>query len=115
MAKAQAASGERNGMTVARSYAVVLVPSSDGGFVVTVPALPEVGTQGETVDEALEMARDAIAPDDAPVLERVQVQIEAAFERSYVRALSSVVQRVVMPNCAIRTVELPRFHCTQGP
>lgn len=79
-------------MTVSRSYAVILEPSSAGGFVVSVPALPEVGTQGETVEEALNMARDAIAlalsvrheegneipPDDAPVLERVQVQIEAA-------------------------------------
>lgn len=58
----------------------------------TVPALPEVGPQGETVEDALDMARDAIAmalsvrhedgeeipPDDEPVLERVQVQIEAA-------------------------------------
>jgi predicted RNase H-like HicB family nuclease len=79
-------------MTVSRSYAVVLEPSSGGGFVVTVPALPEVGTQGETAEEALDMARDAIAlalsirheegeeipPDDAPLVERVHVQIEAA-------------------------------------
>lgn len=53
--------GEGVGMTVSRSYAVVLEPSSAGGFVVTVPALAEVGTQGETAEEALEMARDAIA------------------------------------------------------
>ncbi len=92
MAKAHAAGGEVDGMTASRSYAVVLEPASAGGFVVSVPALPEVGTQGETVEEALDMARVAIAlalsirheegqeipPDDAPVLERVQVQIEAA-------------------------------------
>jgi predicted RNase H-like HicB family nuclease len=92
MAKTTATRGEGHRMTVSRSYAVVLEPSSAGGFVVTVPALPEVGTQGETVEEALNMARDAITlalsirheegeeipPDDAPVLERVRVQIEAA-------------------------------------
>jgi antitoxin HicB len=33
---------------------------NEGGFSVFVPDLPSVATQGETVDEALEMARDAI-------------------------------------------------------
>jgi antitoxin HicB len=32
-----------------------------GGYTVTVPALPVVVTQGETVDECLERAREAIA------------------------------------------------------
>jgi predicted RNase H-like HicB family nuclease len=31
-----------------------------GGYSVTVPALPEVATQGETVEEALTMTREAI-------------------------------------------------------
>ncbi|MBV9440652.1 MAG: type II toxin-antitoxin system HicB family antitoxin [Candidatus Eremiobacteraeota bacterium] len=43
------------------SFAVVLEPDEDGGFTVLVPSLPGVVTQGETVDEALENARDAIA------------------------------------------------------
>jgi predicted RNase H-like HicB family nuclease len=41
-------------------YAVVLEPDEDGGFTVLVPSLPGVVTQGETVAEALENARDAI-------------------------------------------------------
>jgi antitoxin HicB len=44
-------------------YAVVLEPcaaSEGGGFTVTVPALPEIVTQGENVEDALAMARDAI-------------------------------------------------------
>ena len=92
MAKAQEAHGEDRDVTLTRNYAVVLEPSESGGFVVSVPALPEVGTQGDTMEEALEMARDAIAlalsirqkegeeipVDDTPRLERVSVQIEAA-------------------------------------
>ena len=39
---------------------MVLVPQREGGFVVSVPDLPDVITEGETREEALEMARDAI-------------------------------------------------------
>lgn len=40
-------------------YVVILEPEG-GMFNVIVPALPEVATFGSTVEEALEMARDAI-------------------------------------------------------
>jgi antitoxin HicB len=43
-----------------REYDVVLVPEAEGGFSVFVPDLPSVATQGETVEEALDMAHDAI-------------------------------------------------------
>jgi antitoxin HicB len=43
-----------------REYDVVLVLEAEGGFGVFVPDLPSVATQGETVEEALDMARDAI-------------------------------------------------------
>jgi antitoxin HicB len=43
-----------------RQYEVVLVPQTEGGFVVSVPELPGVATEGETVAEALAMAKDAI-------------------------------------------------------
>lgn len=42
------------------SYSVILEPQPDGGFAVLVPALPEVVTEGDTEDEALAMARDAV-------------------------------------------------------
>lgn len=43
-------------------YAVMLTPDIEsGGYTVTVPSLPGVFTHGETVEEALAMARDAIA------------------------------------------------------
>ena len=41
-------------------YRVLIEPAEEGGFVVTVPALPGCVTQGETRDEAVAMARDCI-------------------------------------------------------
>jgi antitoxin HicB len=41
-------------------FEVVLQPEEEGGFSVSVPALPGCHTQGETHDEALAMAKDAI-------------------------------------------------------
>ncbi|MDB5069029.1 MAG: hypothetical protein JWM87_140 [Candidatus Eremiobacteraeota bacterium] len=75
-------------------YAVVLEPEAEGGFSVSVPALPEAHTQGETVEEALANAREvvlavimdrgahgeAIRPSDADgvLLERVTVALPPA-------------------------------------
>jgi antitoxin HicB len=42
------------------SYSVVLEPQQGGGFSVLVPALPEVVTEGDTEQEALANAREAI-------------------------------------------------------
>lgn len=42
------------------TYPVVLEPQPEGGFTVTVPALPEVVTEGDSEEEALRMAREAI-------------------------------------------------------
>ena len=41
-------------------YDVLLIPAPGGGFVVSVPELPDVHTEGETREEALAMAKDAI-------------------------------------------------------
>ena len=43
-----------------RTFSVVLEPQAEGGFTVLVPALPEIVTEGDTEDEALAMAEDAI-------------------------------------------------------
>jgi antitoxin HicB len=43
------------------AYTILLSPDEDGGYTVTSPSLPGVVTHGNTVDEALAMARDAIA------------------------------------------------------
>ncbi|MBI3734557.1 MAG: type II toxin-antitoxin system HicB family antitoxin [Chloroflexi bacterium] len=42
------------------SYRVRLRKEPEGGYTVTVPSLPGCVTYGETVDEALKMAREAI-------------------------------------------------------
>ena len=43
-----------------RTYTVVLKQDPDGGYCVSVPALPGCFTEGDTVAEALTMAREAI-------------------------------------------------------
>jgi predicted RNase H-like HicB family nuclease len=70
-----------------REYDVVLVPEPEGGYSVFVPELLGVATQGETVEEAIEMARDAIEGylavmrDEGwpiPTVRRERVAVEAA-------------------------------------
>ncbi|MBA2392001.1 MAG: type II toxin-antitoxin system HicB family antitoxin [Ktedonobacteraceae bacterium] len=42
-------------------YTIILHPDQEeGGYTVTVPALPGCITQGDTMDEAIAMAKDAI-------------------------------------------------------
>lgn len=65
-----------------RTYRINLRKEEEGGYTVLVPALPGCITYGETVDEAIEMAKEAIelyveelqdhgemVPDDSNVLE----------------------------------------------
>lgn len=41
-------------------YKVILEPSQEGGYAVHVPGLPGCHTQGDTLEEAIANARDAI-------------------------------------------------------
>jgi predicted RNase H-like HicB family nuclease len=41
-------------------YTVVFEPAAEGGYVVTVPALPGLHTEGNTFEEAQAMVADAI-------------------------------------------------------
>jgi antitoxin HicB len=43
-----------------REFEVVLTPEEEGGYSVSVPALPGCVSQGETREEALAMIREAI-------------------------------------------------------
>jgi antitoxin HicB len=47
-------------MSEEHSFSVVLEPQEGGGFTVLVPALPEVVTEGDTREEALSHAGEAI-------------------------------------------------------
>jgi antitoxin HicB len=42
------------------NYTVIFEPISEGGYKVVVPAVPEICTFGETLEEAKSMAEDAI-------------------------------------------------------
>ena len=44
-----------------RDYTIILDPDfEEGGYTVTVPALPGCVTQGETIEQCIERAREAI-------------------------------------------------------
>ncbi len=42
------------------SFTIVVEPNEPDGYLVTCPALPGLVTEGDTLDEAYEMAHDAI-------------------------------------------------------
>lgn len=44
-----------------RTYAILLEPDPEGGFTVTVPVLPGCVTQGESVEDCLAHAREAVS------------------------------------------------------
>jgi predicted RNase H-like HicB family nuclease len=70
------------------SYTVILEPSEVGGYTVTCPALPGVVTEGDTLEEAREMAADAILcyleslqKDGLPIPVEHEHQVESAREK----------------------------------
>ncbi len=92
MAPIVAAIEARMSMRQEYSYTAVFEAAEEGGYVVTFPAIPGLATQGETVEEAREMANDCLRayleslakdgeplPFEAPGLprtERVKVALE---------------------------------------
>lgn len=48
-------------MSGTHEFTVIFHPEPEGGYTVLVPALPEVVTCGETLEEARAMAEEAIA------------------------------------------------------
>lgn len=42
-------------------YTAIFEPAEEGGYVVYVPALPECITEGDTLEEAMDMVKDAIS------------------------------------------------------
>ena len=41
-------------------FTALFEPAEEGGYEVTFPAIPDLATQGETLEEAREMAQDAL-------------------------------------------------------
>jgi antitoxin HicB len=54
------AAPSRNDMAEIYKVPLVLTPQPEGGFTVTSPLLPELVTEGDTVEEAVGNVRDAI-------------------------------------------------------
>ena len=42
------------------SFTMLFEPAEEGGYVVTCPAVPGLVTEGDTMEEAREMAEDAL-------------------------------------------------------
>ncbi|MBD5646233.1 MAG: hypothetical protein HDQ89_00945 [Desulfovibrio sp.] len=42
-------------------YAALFIPAREGGYAIYFPDIPEAITQGDTLEEGLDMARDALA------------------------------------------------------
>lgn len=42
-------------------YTAIFEPAEEGGYVVYVPSLPGCVTEGDTLEEAMEMVKDAIS------------------------------------------------------
>ena len=45
---------------IERKYTVVYEPEEDGGYIARVPALPGCTTEGDTLEEARAMVKDAV-------------------------------------------------------
>lgn len=69
-------------------YTVILIPELDGGYSVEVPALPGCYTQGETKEEAISMAKEAIEL----YLESCQAHNEAIPQESGIESLTVAVK-----------------------
>jgi predicted RNase H-like HicB family nuclease len=52
-------------MSIKRKYEIVREP--EGGFSVSVPELPSVATQGETIEEAIEACLEVMHEDGLPI------------------------------------------------
>jgi len=83
-------------MSEKHQFTVLFEPAEEGGYTVTVPALPELVTEGRTLDEARAMASEAIQchiesllkdgesiPDDVeielePIKEKLDISLGAA-------------------------------------
>ncbi len=70
------------------SYTVLFEPAEEGGYLVSVPAFGGVLTQGETLEEAREMAIEAITgyiealqKDGLPIPSDVELQLNPVKEK----------------------------------
>ena len=70
------------------AFTALFEPAEEGGYTVTVPALPGLVTEGDTLEEARAMAQDAIRcyleslqKDGEPIPADVEIREEPVKER----------------------------------
>ncbi len=61
---------EGKAVTASQTYSVILEPLEEGGFLVHIPAFPEIWVEGETEEEVLDGAQEAIERVAAGYVER---------------------------------------------
>ena len=74
--------------TLEYSYTVLFEPAEEGGYIATVPALPGLITEGDTLDEARQMVKEAIfayleslQKDRQPIPADVELELEPRKEK----------------------------------
>jgi predicted RNase H-like HicB family nuclease len=72
------------------NFTAVFEPVKEGGYVVYVPALPGCATQGETFEEAQEMAKDAIEG-YLMVLKDLKQEIPFESEKTIISKIPAIV------------------------
>jgi antitoxin HicB len=93
-------------------FTVNLTPDPDGGFVVTCADLPEVITQGDTRQEALDNAADALSEAVAGRMRRSEDVPGSAFDGELVALPEDIGPKLIlylaMREAGISKVELAR-------
>lgn len=94
-------------------YNIMFCPGPEGGYTALVPALPGCVTYGRTVDEAREMAKDAISGYIASLRKRkdpipTDRQEEAGFARRTAEDDRPHIGRDIYPANCLR-ISLPSF------
>lgn len=69
-------------------YPAMFIPAQEGGYAVLFPDLPEAFTQGDTLDEGLDMARDVLTL----TLEEYAKERKPLPEPSSMEAVESAIQ-----------------------
>lgn len=73
-------------------YPAMFIPAQEGGYAVLFPDLPEAFTQGDTLDEGLDMARDVLAI----TLEEYAKERKPLPEPSSIESLESAMQEEML-------------------
>jgi predicted RNase H-like HicB family nuclease len=72
------------------NFTAVFEPAKEGGYVVYIPTLPGCATQGETFEEAREMAKDAVEG-YLKVLKDLKQEIPFESEKTIISRIPAII------------------------